>query len=208
MWRRAGASAKGPKRPLPLAPFCKFPGMAGAVQPWEGPPLLLDGSHGYRCTASQVYPKCSAPAWAQPYAAFVTICLGLWCCLTVDATGKYSNVFEYGALLHRGGVASTSLLDASMAEDPAVAALHPRGQAPCAAATSASHAAAAAGSQGGHAQQAAGEEAAKSGDGDLAAQNEVLRRQLQHALEAGEKWRTLHSQLHSFCREQLLPSPG
>ena len=49
---RAGAAAKGPKRPQPLAPFCKFPGMAGAVQPWEGPPLLLDGTHRYRWRAS------------------------------------------------------------------------------------------------------------------------------------------------------------
>ena len=47
-WGAGGTSAKGPKRPQPLAPFCKFPGMAGAVQPWEGPPLLLDGSYGYR----------------------------------------------------------------------------------------------------------------------------------------------------------------
>lgn len=45
----AGLQAKGPKRPQPLAPFCKFMGMAGAVQPWEGPPVLIDGSCTYRC---------------------------------------------------------------------------------------------------------------------------------------------------------------
>lgn len=51
----AGAAAKGPKRPQPLAPLCKFPGMAGAVQPWEGPPVVLDGGQGYRCALQSVH---------------------------------------------------------------------------------------------------------------------------------------------------------
>ena len=44
----AGAGSTAPKQPQPLAPFCKFMGMQGAQQPWEGPPVVLDGSHGYR----------------------------------------------------------------------------------------------------------------------------------------------------------------
>ena len=45
-----GAARKGPKRAQPLAPLCKFPGMAGAVAAWEGPPVVLDGTAGYRCS--------------------------------------------------------------------------------------------------------------------------------------------------------------
>ncbi|BDA48951.1 WD repeat-containing protein 18 [Coccomyxa sp. Obi] len=52
----SGYQAKGPKRPQPLAPFCKFMGMAGAVQPWEGPPVLIDGNHGYRGDILRVCP--------------------------------------------------------------------------------------------------------------------------------------------------------
>lgn len=44
-----GAARKGPKRAHALAPLCKFPGMAGAVAAWEGPPVVLDGTAGYRC---------------------------------------------------------------------------------------------------------------------------------------------------------------
>ncbi|CAK0786493.1 hypothetical protein CVIRNUC_009706 [Coccomyxa viridis] len=44
----AGAGSTAPKRPQPLAPFCKFMGMPGTGQPWEGPPVVLDGSHRYR----------------------------------------------------------------------------------------------------------------------------------------------------------------
>ena len=43
-----GAARKGPKRPQPLAPLCKFPGMSGAVAAWEGAPVILDGTVGYR----------------------------------------------------------------------------------------------------------------------------------------------------------------
>ncbi|KAK9826171.1 hypothetical protein WJX81_003129 [Elliptochloris bilobata] len=46
-----GAARKGPKRTQPLAPLCKFPGMAGAVAAWEGPPVILDGTAGYRGVA-------------------------------------------------------------------------------------------------------------------------------------------------------------
>ena len=45
---RAGSPSTAPKRPQPLAPFCKFMGMQGALQPWEGPAILLDGSSTYR----------------------------------------------------------------------------------------------------------------------------------------------------------------
>lgn len=45
----AGSGCAAPKRPQPLAAFCKFMGMQGALQPWEGPAVVLDGSHGYRC---------------------------------------------------------------------------------------------------------------------------------------------------------------
>ena len=47
-----GAARKGPKRPQPLAPLCKFPGMAGAAAAWEGPPVVLDGTAGYRCQSA------------------------------------------------------------------------------------------------------------------------------------------------------------
>ena len=43
-----GTARKGPKRAQPLAPLCKFPGMAGAAAAWEGPPVILDGTAGYR----------------------------------------------------------------------------------------------------------------------------------------------------------------
>ena len=45
----AGSLSTVSKRPQPLAPFCKFMGMQGAMQPWEGPAVLLDGSSTYRC---------------------------------------------------------------------------------------------------------------------------------------------------------------
>ena len=47
----AGSSSKkGPPRPQPLAPFSKYHGVAGGMQPWEGGPVVLDGSTPYRYT--------------------------------------------------------------------------------------------------------------------------------------------------------------
>jgi pre-rRNA-processing protein IPI3 len=39
-------SKRGPKRPQPLAPFCKYPNAPGTLKPWEGGLVLLDGSAG------------------------------------------------------------------------------------------------------------------------------------------------------------------
>lgn len=39
-----GSGRRGPKRPQPLAPFNKYPNAPGALQPWEGGLVLLDGS--------------------------------------------------------------------------------------------------------------------------------------------------------------------
>ena len=38
------SSKRGPKRPQPLAPFCKYPNAPGTLKPWEGGLVLLDGS--------------------------------------------------------------------------------------------------------------------------------------------------------------------
>ena len=38
------SSMRGPKRPQPLAPFCKYPNAPGTLKPWEGGLVLLDGS--------------------------------------------------------------------------------------------------------------------------------------------------------------------
>lgn len=43
---------KGPQRLPPLLPFAKHVGAASALQPWEGAPVLLDGSLPYRCHIS------------------------------------------------------------------------------------------------------------------------------------------------------------
>ena len=40
------SSKRGPKRPQPLAPFCKYPNAPGTLKPWEGGLVLLDGSAG------------------------------------------------------------------------------------------------------------------------------------------------------------------
>ena len=42
------SSKKGPQRPQPLAPFSKYYGAAGGVKPWEGVPVVIDGSTQYR----------------------------------------------------------------------------------------------------------------------------------------------------------------
>ena len=42
------SSKKGPQRPQPLAPFSKYYGAAGGVKPWEGVPVVIDGSTPYR----------------------------------------------------------------------------------------------------------------------------------------------------------------
>ncbi|CAL5226138.1 g8957 [Coccomyxa viridis] len=49
----SGSLSTVSKRPQPLASFCKFMGMQGAMQPWEGPAVLLDGSSTYRGQVSQ-----------------------------------------------------------------------------------------------------------------------------------------------------------
>lgn len=36
--------------------------------------------------------------------------------------------------------------------------------------------------------------------------NEALKEQLREALQAAQKWQALHSQLHQFCVEQVLPA--
>ncbi|PRW33905.1 ROOT INITIATION DEFECTIVE 3 [Chlorella sorokiniana] len=41
-----GGGKRGPKRPQPLAPFCKYPNAPGTLKPWEGGLVLLDGSAG------------------------------------------------------------------------------------------------------------------------------------------------------------------
>lgn len=52
----------------------------------------------------------------------------------------------------------------------------------------------------------------EGGDGDekegrdLHAENEQLRQQLNQAVETAKKWQSLHSQLHSFCLDQLMPA--
>lgn len=45
---RNSASRKGPQRPQPLAPFSKYYGAAGGLKPWEGVPVVIDGSAPYR----------------------------------------------------------------------------------------------------------------------------------------------------------------
>lgn len=40
------SSKRGPKRPQPLAPFCKYPNAPGTLKAWEGGLVLLDGSAG------------------------------------------------------------------------------------------------------------------------------------------------------------------
>lgn len=46
------ASRKGPQRPQPLAPFSKYYEVAGGLKPWEGVPVVIDGSTPYRyCTS-------------------------------------------------------------------------------------------------------------------------------------------------------------
>ena len=40
---------KGPPRPQPLAPFSKYYGSAGGLKPWDGVPVVVDGSTPYRC---------------------------------------------------------------------------------------------------------------------------------------------------------------
>ena len=42
------SSKKGPQRPQSLAPFSKYYGAAGGVKPWEGVPVVIDGSTPYR----------------------------------------------------------------------------------------------------------------------------------------------------------------
>ncbi len=69
-----GYQAKGPKRPQPLVPFCKFMGMAGAVQPWEGPPVLIDGSHGYRSALHADSSTSSSPPLRIIFALLLTPC--------------------------------------------------------------------------------------------------------------------------------------
>ena len=48
------ASRKGPQRPQPLAPFNKYYGVAGGLKPWEGVPVVIDGSTPYRYCTSPV----------------------------------------------------------------------------------------------------------------------------------------------------------
>ncbi len=93
-------------------------------------------------------------------------------------------------------MAGTGLLDSSMAEDPAVDVLSCRQRA-SPAGPAAEHA-------GAEAQDAAVSRG-EAGAAQLAAENEALKQQLQHALEAAGKWQGLHAQLHAFCVEQVLP---
>ena len=56
----------------------------------------------------------------------------------------------------------------------------------------------------GSAEQAAvGDE---GGEVDVRAENEEVKKQLKQALETAQKWQGLHSQLHQFCVEQMLPA--
>ena len=55
---------RGPKRPQPLAPFSKYPGAQGALKPWEGGLVLLDGSAG----AAAAAPDWPAALLAEPAA--------------------------------------------------------------------------------------------------------------------------------------------
>ena len=108
----------------------------------------------------------------------------------------------------RGGVASTGLLDPAMADDPARSCLAD-GPGPCSARASFS-----AGAAPGPGSMQAGEAPASAPDGqgteggsrDVAAQNRDLRRQLAQALEAAARWQGLHSQLHAFCVDKVLPA--
>ncbi|CAL8463828.1 g3362 [Coccomyxa elongata] len=141
----SGYQARGPKRPQPLAPFCKFMGMAGAVQPWEGPSVLIDGSHGYR-----------------------------------------------------GEILTVCPLERGTAEDPA-RMLH--GQSP----HPNRHSVAADGgsSASGVALKVQGGD---EGVVDLEAENERLKGQLEQAVHTAQQWQALHSQLHKFCVDQMLPA--
>ena len=97
-------------------------------------------------------------------------------------------------------MASTGLLDSSMAEDPAAGA------------SSAQHGTPAGTSAAGSMDSVPQPQRAAAGEGEgtadaerLAAENERLTQQLQEALEAAGKWQGLHAQLHAFCVEQVLP---
>lgn len=67
------ASRKGPQRPQPLAPFSKYYGVAGGLKPWEGVPVVIDGSTPYRyCNLSvKVWHKWQ-PLWPLMYSIIVT----------------------------------------------------------------------------------------------------------------------------------------
>ncbi len=41
---------------------------------------------------------------------------------------------------------------------------------------------------------------------DLEAENEKLKGQLEQAVQTAQQWQALHSQLHKFCVDQMLPA--
>ena len=74
------ASRKGPQRPQPLAPFSKYYGVAGGLKPWQGVPVLIDGSTPYRYNTSSFSSQTSnqtachtrQPPGPVKYTTFVT----------------------------------------------------------------------------------------------------------------------------------------
>lgn len=42
----------------------------------------------------------------------------------------------------------------------------------------------------------------------LEAENERLKGQLEQAVHTAQQWQALHSQLHKFCVDQMLPAAG
>lgn len=121
------SSKKGPQRPQPLAPFSKYYGAAGGVKPWEGVPVVIDGSTPYRGTIS------------------------------TSGMAAMMNLSQHDRAL-------PSALDMST-----------------------------------------------NGSNEhvgLQAENEKLRKQLQQAQHASERWQHLHSELHSACVTKLLKTSG
>lgn len=109
--------------------------------------------------------------------------------------------------MRRGGVASTGLLDPAMAEDAARSCLAAGpGRGPGENAAGSSAAVPGPGSMQDRETIASGAQEAEGGERGLAAQNEDLRRQLEQALEAAARWQGLHSQLHAFCMDRVLPA--
>ena len=45
-------------------------------------------------------------------------------------------------------------------------------------------------------------------DVGLEAENERLKGQLEQAVQTAQQWQALHSQLHKFCVDQMLPATG